>query len=154
MTNTTKPSFYLYDAPTGIRCCVYAPSKSFAAKKLCTTTITLGRRSKIFEKIGDALKGYQPGMKRAQASPGAVFIQLPTGDWEPLSADNSSAIITAAQAAARGCQHAMIGDAPMKIGTIRASKETWAQYAALGGAKWFRKRVKEEFQKLKGQDAD
>lgn len=117
-----------------------------AASALCTTPVTLVKRSLILKSPGDGLKSQKQAMALADAKPGVVFI-LKDGSWVELEGPAETALLSAKQIKLRGSKNAMVGQSPMSSHTLRCSDETWERFLLIGRTKWFRRAVDAEYEK-------
>lgn len=137
---------FIYDAPTGIRCCVQAQTQNKAAKIIGTTPITLSRRGKKVLDVSTESKTDRAGLKLAAENPGTIVI-LQNGAWTLLTESPEKVLMSDYQRLGKSLKNALIDQEPMSTHTIRTTDESWARFLEIGGSKWFRAAVDEEFKR-------
>lgn len=133
-----------YTSPTDVQCCLVANTAASAAKALVTTPTTLTARGKIYRSPEQVPEELHPAMALAVEQPGRIIV-LKDDAWKPLSGDPASVLLSPRQRALRGKRNAQIGDEAMQIRSVTCDDQTWSQFLALGGSKWFREVVKKSF---------
>ena len=134
-----------YTAPTGVECCLIAPSALSAAKALATRPATLKSRGKVYRSPEQVPEHLHAAMAMAQERPERVIVITETG-CKPLAGNPSATLLSPRQLALQGSRNAQIGDSPMSIHSLSCDDETWAQFLELGGSKWFRAAVAKAYQ--------
>ncbi|MDH0959099.1 hypothetical protein EGJ86_19230 [Pseudomonas sp. o96-267] len=131
---------YIHYNANGVECCIVASSINQAAKAFGTYHQTIKSRSKVYSSPDQVPSELHQAMSIAVEQPGQI-VHLEDGRWKRFSG-NTDRLQSAKQLSMRGTKNAQIGEGKMNIRSVTCDDDTWSDFLALGGSKWFRKAVK------------